>query len=543
MITPTWRGGHAFAASAAQDRTITERLREAAEREPDRVFVIDGTARLTLAGLVEEAARWQARLREHGISRGSLVAVQLPNWWETVAIMYAVWGLGATVNLLTPIYREHDLQVLFTMQPPDAVVAPHRYRGTDHASMISEVLRNCGSRAAILEVRGRAEGSRESSPNPPRYRSETGAPDDVCMLMYTSGTTGRPKGVLHTHRSLLVEAQSIADAFATSGALVFMPSPLTHITGLLYGVLMPVLTEGGVVLLDRWDPDAARELIETHRCEITVAATPFLRGLTDAYTESGAPSSLHYFLCGGAEIPASLIERAELAMGTRISRTYGSTEFPTLSTVHPGATDAHRYSTDGTPIGEARARLAGGASFGTGELEVSGPEMFAGYLDANDNTHAFTADGWFRTGDLVRIDDDGALTIVGRVKDLIIRGGENISAKEVEDLLVQFDEVRDAAVVGYPDEVMGERACAVIVSSDPELRLSRLARGLEKLGVAMQKLPEALLLVDELPRTVSGKVQKFELRARVRAAIAEGTAETRVVPAPVGAAHSEQREQ
>ena len=531
MIAPTRRGSQAFRSAEAQQWTLPERFRAAVERDPEREFVIDEDRRLTLGELAAEAAGWQRRLSARGIREGTLVSVQLPNWWEALAVVYAVWGLGATVNLLTPIYRDRDLQVLFEMQPPDAVVAPADHRGTDHAAMIRDVLRRGSIEAAVLPVRSPRVDPRDAAgATAGDYRVASGDPDDVCMLMFTSGTTGRPKGVLHTHRSLLVESQSIADTFSLGGERVFMPSPVTHVTGLLYGMIMPVLTDGGTVLLDRWEPETARRLIEADRCTITVAATPFLRGLADAYAHAGTPSALRHFLCGGAEIPAALIEEAERAMGTEISRTYGSTEFPTLCTVHPDAAPEIRYRTDGTPIGEAVARIAGGATVGTGELEVAGPEMFAGYLDAADNRDAFTADGWFRTGDLAKLGADGAVTIVGRVKDLIIRGGENISAKEVEDLLLQFEEVRDAAVVGYPDDVMGERVCAVVVSTDPELRLARVFHGLTELGVARQKVPEALLLVDQLPRTASGKVQKFELRARVRAELATGTIETRMPP-------------
>ncbi len=537
MIAPTRQESPSFRAADAQRWTIPERFRDAVARDPDRAFVIDETRRLSLAELATEAARWQQRLSDRGIRAGSLVAVQLPNWWETLAVVYAAWGLGATVNLLTPIYRDRDLQVLFEMLPPDAVVAPDEHRGTDHATMIRDVLRRGSIAAPVLAVRAAGDhvgagadiGAEDLEPvTAADYRGVAADPDEVCMLMYTSGTTGRPKGVLHTHRSLLVEAQSIADTFSLAGERVFMPSPVTHVTGLLYGMIMPVLTDGGVVLLDRWSPETALQQIEADGCTITVAATPFLRGLADAYAQTGTPSALRHFLCGGAEIPAALIEEAERTMGTEISRTYGSTEFPTLCTVHPGAAPEIRHRTDGTPIGEARARIAGGAAVGTGELEVLGPEMFAGYLDPSDNTDAFTADGWFRTGDLATLDANGAVTIVGRVKDLIIRGGENISAKEVEDLLLQFEEVRDAAVVGYPDDVMGERVCAVVVSDDAELRLERVLRGLTELGVARQKVPEALLLVEDLPRTASGKVQKFALRARVRAALDAGAIETRI---------------
>ncbi|MBO1901548.1 AMP-binding protein [Leucobacter weissii] len=530
MIEATWRQPREFPSALAQTRTPAECLRDEIASRPGRIAVVDGSTALTVEQLGVECVRWQRRLVRAGVGRGAVVAVQLPNWWETVAVAFAAWGLGAVINLLTPIYRGRDLRVLFEMRAPGAVVVPAHYRGTDHAEMMRAVLADCGIDAAVIEVRGEGAGAGATpgtAPTAEDFEVRPVSPDDVCMLMYTSGTTGRPKGVLHTSRSLLVEAASIAEVFGVSRGSIFMPSPLTHVTGLLYGVLMPVLAESGVVLLDRWDPEVALSLIEEHRCGMTVAATPFLRGLTDAYRAAERRCSLRSFVCGGADIPPSLIAEAEQVLGTRISRTYGSTEFPTLCTVHPGSDPAVHAVTDGTPIGDAEARLVGGHREGAGELEVSGPEMFAGYLDPSDNESAITPDGWFRTGDLARIDPGGNLTIVGRVKDLIIRGGENISAKEVEDLLIQFPAVQDVAIVGFPDDVLGERVCAVVVSDDDAFGLASLVGELRDSGVAMQKLPEALMRVDRLPRTASGKVQKFELRALVETGIAEGAVELR----------------
>ena len=506
-------------------RSLAECLLREAERSPGRLAVVDAETELTVGELAAESAEWQRRMSHEGIGRGSVVAVQLPNWWEAIAVSFAAWGLGATVNLLTPIYRGRDLRVLFEMQPPDAVVVPGAYRGIDYPVMVREALAGVGVRAAIFPVRAEGQAGRSAAER--GFHVEHVSPDEACMLMYTSGTTGRPKGVLHTSRTLLVEAESIASLFGVRGGAVFMASPLTHVTGLLYGVLMPLISGSSVVLLDRWDAGAARSAIEEHACVMTVAATPFLRGLTEAYREAGERCALRTFVCGGADIPPSLIEEAERVLGTRISRTYGSTEFPTLCAVRPSVTGPSRTSTEGTLIGEAEARLRGGARAGVGELEVRGPEMFVGYLDPADTRDVMTADGWFRTGDLARISASGEISIVGRVKDLIIRGGENISAKEVEDLVIQLSMVQDVAVVGFPEEILGERACAVVVSDDPGLTLSAIADELSAAGVAMQKIPEALLLVDELPRTASGKVQKFELRARVKEALAGGRIELR----------------
>ena len=522
-IEPTHVHRRRYAGAAPFDRTIPRVFAEAVRSRPAAPAVVDGDRRLDLAGLAAAAGGLQERLRAAGVRRGDVVTAQLPNWWETIAALHAIWGLGAVINPVTPIYRSGELRAILDASRPAAVLAPTVYRDVDYQAMIGGALADIGLTAPILAVR-QDGGSDPSTPVPATAFAapdEGTGPDDVAMLLYTSGTTGHPKGVLHSHRTLLYEADSIASTFGLRGDAVFMPSPLAHITGMLYGVLMPLGIDGHVVLLDRWDADRAVDVIEREHCTMTVSATPFLRGLADSYERRGGRSSLRTFVCGGADIPAALVARAERAMGTSVSRTYGSTEMPTLCIVRPGDPPEIRLETEGSVIGEAQARIGAGGreaddsvpAAGVGELEVSGPELFVGYLDPADNGAAFTTDGWFRTGDLARIGAAGEITITGRVKDLIIRGGENISAKEVEDLLAGHPAVDDVAVVAIPDELMGERACAVVVSNDPSLSLAELTRHLDASGIARQKYPEALLLVEALPRTASGKVQKFALRS------------------------------
>lgn len=475
---------------------------------PDSTYVLDGDDELSVADIRQRAGGLQRTLVELGVEKGDVVAAQLPNWWQTIAAAHAVWSLGAVLTPITPIYRRRDLATIFALAQPKTVLVPNSFRGVAHPLMVEDALRDAGHTAHLLQIEHETWAYGEAT-----LHTAPSTADDIAMLMYTSGTTGTPKGVLHSHRTLLAESQSIADVFGLQGDRVFMPSPLTHITGLLYGVLMPLQISGAVVLLDRWDPAAAVEVVERTRCTTTVAATPFLSGLAERYAERGHRSCLRSFVCGGADIPAALVRRAEQTMGTRVARTYGSTELPTLCTVPPGLGAEVRYTTEGPVIGEARARLADGTGQ-VRELEVHGPELFLGYLDEQHNDDAFTDDGWFRTGDLARIDGDGNITIVGRVKDVIVRGGENISAREVEDVLLEMPGVADAAVVGVPDEVLGERACAVLVTrgSSAAPDFAGMQRHLLGEGIAKQKFPEHLLVVPELPRTASGKIQKFLVR-------------------------------
>ena len=523
-IRPTQLHPHPYSGIEAFTETIQATFASAVAAHPDATYAIDDDVRLTFAELAGRAGSLQRRLREAGVGSGDVVTLQLPNWWETIAAMHATWGLGAIVNPVTPIYRGTELQGILATSRPKVVIAPASYRELDYRAMIAGALAAVGHDASILTVR--APGSAASTTDEFEFEFAVADPDDVAMLMYTSGTTGRPKGVLHSHRTLLYEAQSISDTFGLSAGSIFMPSPLTHITGLLYGVLMPLQLGGRVVLMDRWDPDAAVRLIEHDGCTTTVSATPFLRGLTDAYTRTGTTSSLSTFICGGADIPAMLVAKALEVMGTAVARTYGSTEMPTLCIVRPNDVGAVRLATEGRVIGEARARLASETD-GVGELEVRGPELFVGYLDPHDNQSAFTADGWFKTGDLARFAPSGDVTIVGRLKDVIVRGGENISAKEVEDLLIRHSAIQDVAIVGIPDDIMGERACAVVVTDAESLKLADLISHLAASDIAKQKYPEALYIVPELPRTVSGKVQKFQLREDAVRALAEGRVQSR----------------
>jgi cyclohexanecarboxylate-CoA ligase len=341
--------------------------------------------------------------------------------------------------------------------------------------------------------------------------------DEIALLLYTSGTTGSPKGVLHPHGTLIYEVDSLVGlARLDASDHIFMPSPLTHITGVLAGTLMSVRLRIPLTLLDRWDPAVAVDLIEREQCTFTVSASPFLHGMTSIHESRGAPSSLQVFLCGGADVPPDLVRRARAAMGTGVVRVYGSTEMPTFSAGDPFGDPELAAMTDGLPIGPVEGKLVNVAG-GVGELAVRGPELFVGYLDPKANEGAFTPDGFFLTGDAASFGDDGSVTIRGRIKDIIIRGGENLSAQEIENVLFEHPAIEQVAVVGCPDPILGERPWAFIVpAAGAEVELGDLQAHLLGRGLAKQKWPEGVELVDDLPKTLSGKVKKFELRERLR---------------------------
>lgn len=468
-------------------------------------------------------------LRGHGVSKGDIVSVQLPNWRETAIVMLAVWRLGAILNPITPIYRMGELQSIFRMAQPTHVVCPIQYGDVDYVAISQQALVEEGLNSTVVTV---SQDPQAKSFLSPSFGATSGLPpleslqvEDVCLLMFTSGTTGKPKGVLHSHQTLLYETWSIIEHFTLSKPRVFMPSPLTHITGLLYGILLPILANGSSVLQDRWNALEAIHLIEGEYCDFSVGATPFLSGLVKEYESSRQTSTLTYFVCGGADVPPALISRAQETMATTAVRAYGLTELPTLTCGRPTDSLKLRCADDGRLIGHSQARLSN-SDGDVGDLEVCGPEMFLGYLDPHDNNESFTSDGWFRTGDMARLEDD-RVEIVGRRKDIIVRGGENFSPMEIENLLLGLSSVADIAIVGVPDDQLGERACAMIVPIGDPPTLHDLRIFLDTKNVARQKAPEHLLLCNELDRTASGKIQKFRLRQTAIERLNAGEGETR----------------
>ncbi len=512
-VRDRWR-----AAGAWTDETLLDRL---ARADRNQLALVDGDVRWTIEQVRRNADNVAAALWSRGVRPGDVVCWQLPNWHEAVAFCWSVWRCGAVASPITPSLRAHEVGFILQQTGARVIAVPASFRNTDYVAMV----RSTGFDGDVIAYRGGQPALEPIADAPPPVDV---AVDDRAVILWTSGTTSDPKGVVHTHRSLRCEADGIAYAHAMRrGDVMLLPMPITHVAGLTYGVLLPITFGITVVLMDVWDPGVGLELLERQHVDVMISTPVFMRSMIDhsKFTHTDT-SALRLFSLGGAGVaPAMVREGARAFGGARgcwCKRTYGSTEYPTLTTGRAGDDPERDATTDGVVIGPAEIRIVDVttgvdvAPGEPGELLVRGPEMFVGYLDPQLDADAFVDGGWFRTGDLATFDGT-YLTIVDRLKDVIIRGGENISAAEVEALLVSHPDIVEAACVAMPDATMGERVCAFVIPREgADVTLDVVRSHLVELGLARFKLPERLELREVLPRTASGKVQKAPLREELR---------------------------
>ena len=515
----------AYAAGSWVRETLADALARAASDTPDRILVVEGGQRLDCRALHAQARRLaQAMLARAPV--GSVVSFMLPNWIEAATIYMAATLAGMIAHPLLPSLRDRDLAFMLADCDSRMIFAPARFRGHDHVAMLTRVAAGLANPPAVIVLRGDAgphtayerlfDDDQGPACQPPALEA-----DAVRMVMYTSGTTGAPKGVMHSHNSIHALLRQIGREWRVEpGDTFFVPSPISHIGGSIYAFEAPLLLGARAVLVERWDPDEAVRIIDAEGCTHTAGATPFLEGLLDAARRAGSRlPSLKVFICGGASVPPSLVRSgAEYFERAAVSRVYGSTEAPVTTVGVMDRRDIdHAAETDGRP-GIAHVRLldGGGADVSEGEIHVKGPQMLRGYLHPDDEATAFDAQGYYRTGDIGRWIDGDHLVVCSRAKDIIIRNGENISPKEIEDVLIDHEDIAEVTVVGLPDPRTGERACAVIVpKSKPGPDLDSLRAFLRAQGVATFKIPEQLAIWDGLPKTDTGKVLKHLVRAEL----------------------------
>jgi acyl-CoA synthetase (AMP-forming)/AMP-acid ligase II len=520
-----WNDEHAALAYARglwTPSTLADRLHRAAQQTPHRVLLIDGDCRIDCQTLFAQAgALAQAMLAR--APAGSVVSFMLPNWHEAAVIYLAATLAGMVVNLILPSLRDRELLFILKDVQSRLIFVPDSLRQQNYVEMMSRVTAQLDAPPEVVVLRGDAgrHTSYESMIQPKHSGTELPAlnPDAVRMVLYTSGTTGRAKGVQHSHNSLHALICQIRDHWLVEpGDKFLVPSPIGHIGGSIYAFECPLLLGTTAVLMDRWNADDAVKLVDTEGCTHMAGATPFLEQMLAAARRAGTRlPTLKLFVCGGASVPPSLIRNAaayfERAVVTRV---YGSTEVPITTVGATGRDDAmHAADTDGQR-GLAEIKLVdhNAAPAGAGEICARGPQMLLGYLHPEDDADAFDSEGYFKTGDLARWVDDTYLVVTGRAKDIIIRNGENISPKEVEDVLIGHPDIAEVAIVGLIDPRTGERACAVIVPKRPPGPDIASLRGyLDSQGMATFKVPEQVVIWDALPKNDAGKVLKHQIRA------------------------------
>jgi non-ribosomal peptide synthetase component E (peptide arylation enzyme) len=532
--TSAWSGRYR-AQGLWGDEVLSDYLDRAADERPDELCVADPVTRYTFAETRDRSSRLATGLTKLGVGRGDHVAVQLPNWADAVLTYFAIVRLGAVFVPRMLIYREHEVSDAVERTGSKVLVVPDEFRRFDHAAMALSVQARCPTLGHVVVLGDVPAGALayESLLDHEPYRGPKPGADDPHLVLFTSGTTARPKGVVHSWNTYRGSAKGLVHAFRlTPDDICLMASPIMHNTGLLAGVVAPLLAMAGTVIQPVWEPLEAMALIDRFGCTLSVGATPFVTMMIDAHDPAEHDlSTFRLFACGGAPVPGAIVRQAVEVLGCKMQTVFGQSE-SSLQTITDLDDPVERVaSSDGRAalgvdlvvLDEDGSEVPRGTE---GEICGRGPGIMLGYLDDPEETaHSFEF-GWFHSGDLARMDDEGYVRITGRKKDLIIRGGTNISAVEVESLIVEHPAVAEVSVVGMPDRVLGERMCAFVVPvAGQTVTLEELTQFLRKRKIAVQKLPERLEMRDALPLNATGKVEKFKLRDEIAGLLAkEGSA-------------------
>ncbi len=525
------------------DRTINQDLDACVAVCPDKLALTahrveaGDLRRFTYRELAQMADRIAVGLHRLGVRRNDVVACQLPNWWQFTLTYLACSRIGAVMNPLMHIFRERELGFMLKHGQAKVLITPKTFRGFDFEQMAQSLQRSIPEIKQLVIVDGDGPDSFEALLSGPEWEKEADAaeilsasrpgPDDVTQVIFTSGTTGEPKGVMHTANTTMANIIPYAQRLHLDAeTVVLMASPMAHQTGFMYGLMMPIMLKASAVLQDIWEPRKAIQVIRDEQVTFTMASTPFLTDLTRVVAEDAtAVPTLKLFLCAGAPIPSALVEQARAVLGSKIVSAWGMTENGAVTTTLLEDDDERAFTTDGRPLPGVEVKVVDvdGNTLPPGQagsLMLRSCSNFGGYL-RRPHLNGTDAEDWFDTGDLARIDEQGYVRITGRSKDVIIRGGENIPVVEIENLLYRHPAVLQAAIVSYPDERMGERACAVVVLKPGQsLDLPGLVEYFKSHKVAMQYIPERLEILDAMPSTPSGKIQKFKLREQLKSQLA-----------------------
>ncbi|ELF2679827.1 medium-chain fatty-acid--CoA ligase, partial [Escherichia coli] len=510
------------------DASLADYWQQTARAMPDKIAVVDNHGASYTYSALDHAASCLANwMLAKGIESGDRIAFQLPGWCEFTVIYLACLKIGAVSVPLLPSWREAELVWVLNKCQAKMFFAPTLFKQTRPVDLILPLQNQLPQLQQIVGVDKLAPATSSLSlsqiiaDNTPLTTAITTHGDELAAVLFTSGTEGLPKGVMLTHNNILASERAYCARLNLTWQDVFMmPAPLGHATGFLHGVTAPFLIGARSVLLDIFTPDACLALLEQQRCTCMLGATPFVYDLLNLLEKQPADlSALRFFLCGGTTIPKKVARECQ-QRGIKLLSVYGSTESSPHAVVNLDDPLSRFMHTDGYAaagveikvVDDARKTLPPGCE---GEEASRGPNVFMGYFDEPELTaRALDEEGWYYSGDLCRMDEAGYIKITGRKKDIIVRGGENISSREVEDILLQHPKIHDACVVAMPDERLGERSCAYVVLKVPHhsLSLEDVVAFFSRKRVAKYKYPEHIVVIEKLPRTASGKIQKFLLR-------------------------------
>lgn len=510
------------------DASLADYWQQTARAMPDKIAVVDNHGATYTYSALDHAASCLANwMLAKGIESGDRIAFQLPGWCEFTVIYLACLKIGAVSVPLLPSWREAELVWVLNKCQAKMFFAPTLFKQTRPVDLILPLQNQLPQLQQIVGVDKLAPATSSLSlsqilaDNTPLTTAITVHGDELAAVLFTSGTEGLPKGVMLTHNNILASERAYCARLNLTWQDVFMmPAPLGHATGFLHGVTAPFLIGARSVLLDIFTPAACLALLEQQRCTCMLGATPFVYDLLNLLEKQPADlSALRFFLCGGTTIPKKVARECQ-QRGIKLLSVYGSTESSPHAVVNLDDPLSRFMHTDGYAaagveikvVDNARKTLPPGCE---GEEASRGPNVFMGYFDEPELTaRALDEEGWYYSGDLCRMDEAGYIKITGRKKDIIVRGGENISSREVEDILLQHPKIHDACVVAMPDERLGERSCAYVVLKAPHhsLSLEDVVAFFSRKRVAKYKYPEHIVVIEKLPRTTSGKIQKFLLR-------------------------------
>ncbi|WP_097424434.1 medium-chain fatty-acid--CoA ligase [Escherichia coli] len=510
------------------DASLADYWQQTARAMPDKIAVVDNHGASYTYSALDHAASCLANwMLAKGIESGDRIAFQLPGWCEFTVIYLACLKIGAVSVPLLPSWREAELVWVLNKCQAKMFFAPTLFKQTRPVDLILPLQNQLPQLQQIVGVDKLAPATSSLSlsqiiaDNTSLTTAITTHGDELAAVLFTSGTEGLPKGVMLTHNNILASERAYCTRLNLTWQDVFMmPAPLGHATGFLHGVTAPFLIGARSVLLDIFTPDACLALLEQQRCTCMLGATPFVYDLLNVLEKQPADlSALRFFLCGGTTIPKKVARECQ-QRGIKLLSVYGSTESSPHAVVNLDDPLSRFMHTDGYAaagveikvVDDARKTLPPGCE---GEEASRGPNVFMGYFDEPELTaRALDEEGWYYSGDLCRMDEAGYIKITGRKKDIIVRGGENISSREVEDILLQHPKIHDACVVAMSDERLGERSCAYVVLKAPHhsLSLEEVVAFFSRKRVAKYKYPEHIVVIEKLPRTTSGKIQKFLLR-------------------------------